>query len=230
MRMVFNVRAFSPTITIIIALMKQTILTVVAVTSLVQAYGFESSWDVAHDKTKSALVKLNLTEKVGIVTDITWEGGPCVGNAYATGSIKHPSLCRQNSPLEIRFATPVTAFPARINAGLTWDRSLMNARGAALGTEAKGLGINSSRDQSPAGNSVVMQKTIQGIQDSGVQAYAKGYIGNEQEYNRSTISSNINDRTLNELYLWPFVDAVKANVASVMCSYNNIESQWDMGI
>lgn len=36
------------------------------------------------------------------------------------------------------------------------------------------------------------------------------------------MSANIDDRTLHELYLWPFADAVRANVASVMCSYNQI--------
>lgn len=54
----------------------------------------------------------------------------------------------------------------------------------------------------------------------------KHYIGNEQEHNRGTMSSNIDDRTLHELYLWAFVDAVKANVASVMCSYNQVNGSW----
>jgi beta-glucosidase len=40
------------------------------------------------------------------------------------------------------------------------------------------------------------------------------------------MSSNIPDRVMHELYLWPFADAVKANVASVMCSYNKINGTW----
>lgn len=40
------------------------------------------------------------------------------------------------------------------------------------------------------------------------------------------MSSNIDDRTLHELYLWPFADAIKANVASVMCSYNQLNTTW----
>lgn len=72
-----------------------------------------------------------------------------------------------------------------------------------------------------------MAQTITGMQDAGVQACAKHYIGNEQELNRETMSSNIDDRTMHELYLWPFADAVKANVASVMCSYNKLNgSTW----
>jgi beta-glucosidase len=40
------------------------------------------------------------------------------------------------------------------------------------------------------------------------------------------MSSNVDDRTLHELYLWPFADAVNANVASVMCSYNKVNGSW----
>ena len=56
-------------------------------------------------------------------------------------------------------------------------------------------------------------------------ATAKHYIGNEQELFRTredgrnfgfnitkAISSNIDDRTMHELYLWPFADAVRAGV------------------
>ncbi|KKY16468.1 putative beta-d-glucoside glucohydrolase [Diplodia seriata] len=71
-----------------------------------------------------------------------------------------------------------------------------------------------------------MQETIIGMQSSGVQACAKHYIANEQELNRNTISSNLDDRTMHELYLWPFADAVNANVASVMCSYNKLDDVW----
>ena len=78
-----------------------------------------------------------------------------------------------------------------------------------------------------------MQATVQGIQAVGVQACSKHYIGNEQETQRTSsflqngteimgISSNIDDRTLHELYLWPFADAIKAGSASIMCSYNRL--------
>jgi beta-glucosidase len=57
------------------------------------------------------------------------------------------------------------------------------------------------------------------------------YIGNEQETQRNpsvnedgvtieAVSSNIDDRTMHEVYLWPFQNAVKAGVSSLMCSYN----------
>lgn len=71
-----------------------------------------------------------------------------------------------------------------------------------------------------------MANTIAGIQNGGAQACAKHYIGNEQEHNRDTMSSNIADRTLHELYLWPFADSVNAGVASFMCSYNKVNETY----
>ncbi|KAJ5132908.1 hypothetical protein N7448_007066 [Penicillium atrosanguineum] len=225
----------------------QLLFSILATTTAVQAYSLGSAgWDAAYSKAKVALHKLNQTEKIGIVTGVTWEGGPCVGNTYAAESIGYPSLCLQDSPLGIRYANPVTAFPAGINAGATWDRSLMYARGAAIGAESKGLGVNvqlgpvaGPLGKNPDGgrlwegfsvdpylSGVAMEETIQGMQDSGVQACAKHWLGNEQEHNRETISSNIGDRAAHELYVWPFMNAVKANVASVMCSYNKVNATW----
>lgn len=86
---------------------------------------------------------------------------------------------------------------------------------------------------------VAMAETIKGIQDTGIIASAKHFIGNEQErfrqvgeaaqygYNISdTLSANIDDRTLHELYLWPFADAVRAGVGSILCSYTQINNSY----
>jgi beta-glucosidase len=136
----------------------------------------------------------------------------------------------------------VTAFPAGIHAVSTWDVDLIRERGTALGEEARGKGVNvllgpvaGALGKIPHGGrnwegfspdpylaGIAMQETIAGIQGTGVQACAKHYIGNEQELRRNEMSSNIDDRTMHELYLWPFADAVKANVASFMCSYNRL--------
>lgn len=85
----------------------------------------------------------------------------------------------------------------------------------------------------------MMASTIQGMQDTGVIACAKHYIGYEQEHFRQgsqenytvadAISSNIDDVTMHELYLWPFADAVRAGVGSIMCSYNQINNSYACG-
>lgn len=56
---------------------------------------------------------------------------------------------------------------------------------------------------------------VRGLQDAGVQACAKHYILNEQERNRTTSSSNIDDATIHEIYLHPFLRAVQADVSAV---------------
>jgi beta-glucosidase-like glycosyl hydrolase len=65
------------------------------------------------------------------------------------------------------------------------------------------------------------------MQSQGVIATAKHFIANEQEHFRQgpdAISSNLDDRTLHEMYLWPFQDSVKAGVGAVMCSYNRVNN------
>lgn len=75
-------------------------------------------------------------------------------------------------------------------------------------------------------------EAVLGLQKS-VIASVKHLVGNEQETNRNpsyvevgreSVSSNIDDRTMHELYLWPFQDAVKAGAASVMCSYQKVST------
>lgn len=82
----------------------------------------------------------------------------------------------------------------------------------------------------------LVNPTVVGMQES-VIACAKHFIAYEQETNRlpfaagqlqpllranQSVSSNVDDRTLHELYLWPFYDAVRAGLGSVMASYNKI--------
>lgn len=75
-------------------------------------------------------------------------------------------------------------------------------------------------------------ETVRGIQGAGVTTSVKHYIGNEQETDRtpsgnlSAVSANIDDKTLHELYLWPFTDAVHAGTGCIMCSYNRVNSSY----
>jgi beta-glucosidase len=196
-----------------------------------------SDWDTAYTKATTALAKLSQTDKIGIVTGTGWQSGGCVGNTKAASSIGYPSLCLQDGPLGVRYINGVTAFSAGIHAASTWDVDLIRERGQFLGEEAKAVGVHvqlgpvagplgkvatggrnwEGFGPDPYLTGIAMQQTIQGMQGAGVQACAKHYIGNEQEKNRETMSSTIPDRVLHEMYLWPFADAVKANVASLMC-------------
>ena len=81
--------------------------------------------------------------------------------------------------------------------------------------------------------------TVQGIQSAGVIACTKHFIGNEQEHFRQVsesvgrgwnitdaLSSNIDDKTLHEMYLWPFADAVRAGTGSIMCAYTQVNNSY----
>ena len=61
------------------------------------------------------------------------------------------------------------------------------------------------------------QPLVRGIQSQGVVANAKHYVGNNQETDRGSVSANIDERTLHQIYLMPFEGAIRAGVSSVMC-------------
>lgn len=205
-----------------------------------------AAWTAAHSKAAAALSKLSQQDKINIVSGVGWDKGPCVGNTSPVNSIRYPQLCLQDGPLGIRFGTGTTAFTPGIQAASTWDVDLIRQRGVYLGQEAKGCGVHvilgpapGALGKNPTGgrnwegfgvdpylSGIATAETIEGLQSSGVQAAVKHYLVNEQELNRETMSSNVDDRTIHELYLWPFADAVHSNVASVMCSYNKINGTW----
>ncbi|KAF5849059.1 hypothetical protein GGP41_006003 [Bipolaris sorokiniana] len=83
----------------------------------------------------------------------------------------------------------------------------------------------------------LVEDTIKGMQSTGVQACVKHFIANEQETKRmpsvnnngvtiDAVSSNVDDKTMHETYLWPFSNAIRAGSASVMCSYNRINGSY----
>ncbi|KAK7203350.1 glycosyl hydrolase family 3 N terminal domain-containing protein [Myxozyma melibiosi] len=101
-------------------------------------------------------------------------------------------------------------------------------RAAEAGRNWEGFGAD------PYLQGIAGAETVRGIQDAGVIATAKHYLLNEQEHFRQyaewvgfgfddlkePYSANADDRVLREIYVWPFAEAVRAGVGSVMCSYN----------
>ena len=219
--------------------------------------GTLSQWQESYTKAAIMVKNMTLVEKVNITTGVGWSQGLCVGNTAPAGNVGFPPLCLQDGPLGIRFADHATAWPAGITVGATWNKDLMYKRGKSLGREHRLKGVNvllgpamGPLGRMPGGGRVwegfgsdpVLQgfaaaQTIKGIQDEGVIATAKHYVGNEQEHFRQgwewgiphAISSNIDDRTLHEIYIWPFADSIRAGVASVMCSYNMLNSSYACG-
>ncbi|CAO0790070.1 unnamed protein product [Mucor circinelloides] len=213
--------------------------------TMVQAKVNVLSWDDAYKKADALVSQMSLEQKINITTGVGWGNGPCVGNTYATTSPDFPSLCLQDSPLGVRLADNVTSGVSGINAAASFDKSAILARGEYMGREFYGKGVHvqlgpgmnfmrspeggrgfESGGEDPFLTGVVAAETIKGIQSEGVIATAKHYLLNDQELNRNTGSSDADERTLHEIYLWPYARSIEAGVASVMCSYNLVNGTY----
>ncbi|KAK7435030.1 hypothetical protein CaCOL14_000005 [Colletotrichum acutatum] len=201
-----------------------------------------SGWAAAYRHARGLVSQMTVEEKANITRGWT---GTCVGNSGEVPRLGIPALCFADAPDGIRGQEFVSAFPAGIHVAATFDKALLYKYGKALGDEYYGKGINValgpaagplgrvarggrnweglSSDPYLAG--VGMGAITRGIQNAGVIATAKHWLLNEQEYRRrvsdlgEAISSNVDDRALHELYVWPFMNSLKEGAASVMCSY-----------
>jgi len=138
----------------------------------------------------------------------------------------------------------VTAFPAPIAQSSSWDPAVQRQFGAELGSQAWQRGVNvqlapgievdrvytngrnweyMSEDPYLAGQTAAA--VVAGLQSSHVVATAKHYMANSQEFDRMSDSSDVDQRTLHEIYMLPYEAAIKqSHLGSVMCSYNRIDS------
>ncbi|KAA6488901.1 beta-glucosidase [Agrobacterium rhizogenes] len=137
-------------------------------------------------------------------------------------------------------------FPVAIALGATWDPELIERAGVALGGQAKSKGasvllaptVNIHRSglngrnfecysEDPALTAACAVAYINGVQSQGVAATIKHFVANESEIERQTMSSDVDERTLREIYLPPFEEAVKkAGVKAVMSSYNKLNGTY----
>lgn len=219
--------------------------------------GSDPSWEKAYAKAAKMVSKMSLMEKVNVTTGTGWAADLCVGNTAPAIEAGFPALCLQDGPLGLRFADHATAWPAGIHVGATWNKELMHLRGKLMGQEARGKGVNVILGPSvgplgrmPAGGrnwegfgpdpvlaGIAAAETVRGIQEEGVIATIKHFVANEQEHFRQSwewglpnaMSVYLDDRTLMELYAWPFQNAIKAGVGSLMCSYNQVNSSYACG-
>lgn len=67
---------------------------------------------------------------------------------------------------------------------------------------------------------------ITGVQKNGVGCCAKHYLANNQENGRMTVSANIDERTLREIYLKAFHRVMQARPVSIMSSYNRVNGEY----
>jgi len=135
-----------------------------------------------------------------------------------------------------------TAYPAGVLSASTWNRSLVYELGKQLGRDSRaravhvllGPGVNILRapmcgrnfeyfTEDPYLNAETACAYVSGLQEQGVVATLKHYAANNQEWDRNNVSSDIDERTLHEIYLPVFKAAIqKAKAGSVMDSYNPV--------
>ncbi|KAA8614599.1 BglX Beta-glucosidase-related glycosidase [Pyrenophora tritici-repentis] len=210
--------------------------------------GWTADWSESYRKASMLVSNMTLAEKTNLTAGTGIFMGRCVGNTGSALRVGIPQLCLQDGPLGVRNTDHNTAFPPGITVGATWDKDLMQRRGVAIGEEFRGKGVNihlgpsvgplgrkprGGRNWEGFGSDPVLQAfggalTIEGVQSTGVIATIKHLIANEQEEYRMWnlvkpgYSSNVDDRTLHELYLWPFAEGVRSGVGSVMIAYNAV--------
>ena len=144
--------------------------------------------------------------------------------------------------LGLNASIPATCYPTAATMANSWDQELGEGLGKRLGQEAAvqkvnillGPGTNTKRNplcgrnfeyfsEDPYLAGKMAASYIRGIQSNGISACVKHFACNNQEENRMTLDSVLDERTFRELYLTAFEIAVKeGKTKSIMSAYNLI--------
>jgi beta-glucosidase len=156
-----------------------------------------------------------------------------------------PPLRLTDGPAGIRTSLPATALPAPVALASSFDPELARRFGEVMGREGRARQqdvllspmVNIVRvpqagrnfetlgeDPLLAGRMVAAQ--VRGIEGAGLVATVKHYAANNYENARTTTNAEVDERTLNEIYLPGFEAAVDAGAGAVMCSYNRVNSRY----
>lgn len=197
----------------------------------------------------SALVKeMTLEEKAGMCSGLDFwhlKGVERLGIPSVMVSDGPHGLRKQDDKgdhLGINDSIKAVCFPPACLSACSFDRELVKEMGVRIGKEAQaedlsvvlGPAVNIKRSplcgrnfeyysEDPYLSGEMAAACIQGIQSQGVGTSVKHFAANNQEYNRLSCSSEVDERTLREIYFPAFETAVKkAQPKTVMCSYNMI--------
>ena len=193
-------------------------------------------------KLKKVISNLSLEQKVSLLSgfdnwhtpDIKKYGIPKIKMSDGPNGVRGDSSTKQSS----------ACFPSPILLGATWNEKLIKKIGSATGEEAlfKDVDvllaptINLHRhplggrhfecySEDPILTSKIACAYVSGVQSKGVAACLKHFAGNDTEYERHLVSSNIDEKTLRELYLYPFEMGIKkAKAKVVMSAYNKVNN------
>ncbi|KAK5654888.1 hypothetical protein OQA88_6926 [Cercophora sp. LCS_1] len=216
-----------------------------------QIPGTTPGWSASLAKARALVSNMMLGEKVSLTAGAS-SNTSCPGFLPGVRRLGFPGMCLGDAGQGVRGTDFVSTWPSGIHVGASWNKDLTRVRGSGMGGEFRRKGVNVllgpvvgpmgrvvlggrnwegfSIDPYLAG--VLVAETVEGVQGEGVITSTKHFIANEQETNRNpaggieSVSSNIDDQTMHELYLWPFQDAVRAGSANIMCSYNRVNNSY----
>lgn len=193
----------------------------------------------AEDRAEDLLRHMTLEEKIDYI------GG--YKGFYIRGieRLGLPEIKLTDGPVGTHKDGRSTAYPAGVLSAATWNKDLVYRLGEQLGRDSKargvhillGPGMNILRSplcgrnfeyftEDPYLNSRMAVQYVKGLQDQNVAATLKHYAANNQEWDRNNVSSDIDERTLHEIYLPAFRAAIQeAGAAAVMDSYNPVNGE-----
>jgi beta-glucosidase len=197
-------------------------------------------------RLQQLLSSMTLEEKISLLHGVLENPATDQGEAgYLPGipRLGIPPLRIADGPPGVLTRYPATALTATKGLAATFSREDARANGVVIARDARNLGIdvvlqpyiNMDRDpafarayntygEDPLLTGTIGAALIRGIQGGGVMAQAKHFVGYDGA-NDVTVDA----QTLHEIYLAPFEAAVRAHVASIMCSYNVIDGAYSCG-
>ncbi|WP_269857211.1 beta-glucosidase family protein [Streptomyces sp. RPT161] len=192
------------------------------------------------------LAAMTLADKVNMLHGVAQSLSPVptVGYLPPIPRLGVPGVTMTDGPAGVRNGQKATEMPAPISEAASFDPSVARDYGGVVGTEARDLGqdqlfgpgMNIARvptngrnfeyfSEDPLLSGTIAGSYVRGVQSKGVIATVKHYVANNQETSRQTISANIDDRTLHEIYEKNFGIAIAdGHPGSVMCSYNRVNT------
>ncbi|MBO5813643.1 MAG: glycoside hydrolase family 3 C-terminal domain-containing protein [Alistipes sp.] len=215
--------------------MKKFVLTLIAAAISLPMMAQQYVVTQAHkDRAAEVVKQMTLEEKIAYV------GGYEAWYVREIPRLGLPAVRMADGPQGVRNNTKSTLYPSGVAAAATWDKALIEQMGISLGKDSRargvhillGPGANIYRSplcgrnfeyfgEDPYLAGEIATAYIKGVQSQGVMACIKHFAGNNQEWDRHSVSSDIDERTLNEIYFPAFEKAVKeAKVATIMTSYN----------
>ena len=194
------------------------------------------------------LQRMSLPEKIALCNGADFWHSKAMENyeipAVFMSDGPHGVRCQTDEAdmLGVNESQPATCFPTAVTSGASWDPALLEAEGRAIGEEGLsygvdvvlGPGVNIKRNplcgrnfeyfsEDPCVAGAMGTAWVQGAQGAGAGTSLKHFAANNQEYKRFSGNSQVDERTLRELYLPAFETVVKqAQPETVMCSYPRI--------